>query len=58
MSSSAPQEYQPTQQKRSFWDICEEFVKSLPPEVIESLPEDGADQHDHYIYGWPKRPIQ
>jgi hypothetical protein len=58
MSSASPQEHQPAQQKRSFWDICEEFVKNLPPEVIESLPEDGADQHDHYIYGWPKKTIQ
>jgi predicted DNA-binding antitoxin AbrB/MazE fold protein len=29
---------------------------SLPPEVLDRLPEDGASQHDHYIYGTPKRP--
>jgi hypothetical protein len=22
---------------------------------LERLPEDGASQHDHYIYGLPKR---
>jgi hypothetical protein len=30
-------------------------MKMLPPEVFERLPEDGASQHDHYIYGLPKR---
>ncbi|MGI8980178.1 MAG: antitoxin family protein [Pirellulaceae bacterium] len=29
---------------------------ALPPEVLDSLPVDGASQHDHYIYGTPKRP--
>jgi len=30
--------------------------RDLPPDVIDSLPVDGASQHDHYIYGTPKRP--
>ena len=29
---------------------------ALPPEVLDRLPPDGASQHDHYIYGTPKRP--
>jgi len=29
---------------------------ALPPEALERLPADGASQHDHYIYGTPKRP--
>ena len=29
---------------------------ALPPETLERLPSDGASQHDHYIYGTPKRP--
>lgn len=29
---------------------------ALPPEVLDRLPADGASQHDHYIYGTPKRP--
>ncbi len=28
---------------------------SVPAEVWERLPEDGSIQHDHYIYGTPKR---
>jgi hypothetical protein len=27
----------------------------LPPDVLAQLPKDGASQHDHYIYGLPKR---
>lgn len=28
---------------------------TLPPEVLDLLPADGAAQHDHYLYGTPKR---
>jgi bifunctional DNA-binding transcriptional regulator/antitoxin component of YhaV-PrlF toxin-antitoxin module len=31
---------------------------ALPPDVLERLPADGASQHDHYIYGTPKRPLR
>jgi hypothetical protein len=34
--------------------ICEN-MRDVPPEVMAAMPEDGASQHDHYIYGWPKR---
>jgi predicted DNA-binding antitoxin AbrB/MazE fold protein len=29
---------------------------ALPPEVLAALPDDLAAQHDHYLYGTPKRP--
>ena len=31
-------------------------AQGLPPETLDRLPADGASQHDHYIYGTPKRP--
>jgi len=31
-------------------------MEDLPDDVLERLPIDGAAQHDHYIYGSPKRP--
>jgi bifunctional DNA-binding transcriptional regulator/antitoxin component of YhaV-PrlF toxin-antitoxin module len=31
-------------------------ARSLPQETLDRLPADGASQHDHYIYGTPKRP--
>lgn len=29
---------------------------ALPPGALDSLPDDLAAQHDHYLYGTPKRP--
>jgi antitoxin component of MazEF toxin-antitoxin module len=31
-------------------------ARALPQETLDRLPVDGASQHDHYIYGTPKRP--
>jgi hypothetical protein len=36
-------------------DIVIACMRDVPAEVMEAMPEDGASQHDHYIYGWPKR---
>lgn len=33
-------------------------MRSVPPEIMATMPEDGASQHDHYIYGWPKREVR
>ncbi len=30
-------------------------AQALPPEVLRDLPDDLAAQHDHYLYGSPKR---
>ena len=30
-------------------------MRDVPPEIAATMPGDGASQHDHYIYGWPKR---
>ena len=37
------------------WEAVAEVMKGVPEEVIDSLPVDGAEQHDHYIYGTPKK---
>ena len=39
---------------RSVWDIFAENRKRVPPEEFAKLPKDGADEHDHYLYGHPK----
>ena len=36
-------------------DIVLERMRNVPPETMAAMPKDGASQHDHYIYGWPKR---
>jgi hypothetical protein len=38
-----------------FWKSFTRQVHALPEEVFERLPKDGASEHDHYLYGAPKR---
>jgi len=39
------------------WEACIEASLDIPDEELDLLPIDGATQHDHYIYGTPKRPV-
>ena len=32
-------------------------MRNVPPEIMATMPNDGASQHDHYIYGWPKKEV-
>ncbi len=41
---------------KPIWEEFEEITKTMSPELVERLPVDGAEQHDHYTYGSPKRP--
>jgi len=36
-------------------DVICENMQDVPPEIMARMPQDGASQHDHYIYGWPKK---
>jgi len=36
-------------------DVILENMRDVPLEVMARMPQDGASQHDHYIYGWPKK---
>jgi hypothetical protein len=40
---------------RPLSEIAEEISSQVPLEEWEKLPVDGAEQHDHYLYGAPKR---
>ena len=40
---------------KSIWEIAQEITQDMTEEEIRQLPSDGAEQHDHYIYGIPKR---
>ncbi|KAM3107129.1 hypothetical protein [Phormidesmis sp. 146-33] len=37
-------------------ELMERLTADMTEEEIAQLPKDGAEQHDHYIYGSPKRP--
>ena len=38
-------------------DIVLRHMRNVPPDVMASMPKDGASQHDRYIYGWPKKDV-
>ena len=54
-SLSVPQPQEPFMHK-SIWECILERSRTVPDEEWSKLPVDGAEQHDHYIYGTPKRP--
>ena len=41
--------------RRHISEIIRENMSKVPPEIMATMPKDGASQHDHYIYGLPKR---
>ena len=40
---------------KPIWEIAAELVRDIPPDVLEKLPNDSAENHDHYLYGSPKK---
>jgi len=47
----------PDEDDRPLSAMFGEIWADMPHEVRAKLPSDGADQHDHYIYGTPKRAV-
>jgi Arc/MetJ-type ribon-helix-helix transcriptional regulator len=37
------------------WEVFQESLNDIPEEEIDFLPPDAAEQHNHYIYGTPKK---
>jgi hypothetical protein len=46
---------QPKREARPIWDVILDNMKDVPAEEFARLPKDGASEHDHYLYGHPKR---
>jgi Arc/MetJ-type ribon-helix-helix transcriptional regulator len=42
--------------QKPIWEVFQELSATVPDEVWDALPTDLSEQHDHYIYGTPKRP--
>ncbi len=60
--SATTQESQSVQQTdlelttgQSLLAMFDSLTADMTPEEIAKLPTDGAEQHDHYLYGSPKR---
>jgi Arc/MetJ-type ribon-helix-helix transcriptional regulator len=52
---SASQE-PPAPAHKPIWERIQDLTADVPDEEWDKLPTDLAEQHDHYIYGTPKRP--
>ncbi len=40
---------------RPIWEVIAEISSQVPDEEWAKLPPDGAENHDHYLYGAPKK---
>jgi len=52
LAATEPQVEKPLQ---TVAEIILSSMRDVPPEIMATMPKDGASQHDRYIYGWPKR---
>jgi plasmid stability protein len=42
-------------QRRHISQVIRDNMRKVPREILAAIPKDGASEHDHYIYGLPKR---
>ena len=43
------------EQQTTIWQKIRARAEKIPDEVWEEMPRDGSEQHDHYLYGVPKK---
>jgi hypothetical protein len=48
----------PAPARKPIWERVLERSAAIPDEEYDKLPTDLSEQHDHYLYGTPKRPAQ
>jgi hypothetical protein len=53
--TDAPPHAVPQTVQRPIWELIEDNMKDVPAVEFAKLPVDGASEHDHYLYGHPKR---
>ena len=41
--------------RQTLWQMMQECIKDVPSEAFDELPADGGLNHDHYLYGAPKK---
>ncbi len=42
---------------RPIWEVLTEMSSEIPEEMWAELPTDGSINHDHYLYGAPKKKL-
>jgi hypothetical protein len=55
LADAPDQPEESTPESRPIWELILDNMKDVPPEEFAKLPKDGASEHDHYLYGHPKR---
>lgn len=53
--SGMEDEYRLDGDERSIWEAIDDIMRHVPEEVLSRLPTDGAEQHDHHLYGSPRK---
>lgn len=48
----------PAESRKPVWERILERTAAIPDEEFDKLPTDLAEQHDHYLYGTPRRPAR
>ena len=51
------QELRSRENVRPIWEIIEEISSQAPPGTWDDVPTDGSVNHDHYLYGAPKKKL-
>jgi hypothetical protein len=46
-----------SQPRRHISERIVERMSKVPAEIMATMPTDGASDHDHYLYGHPKRDV-
>jgi len=41
--------------RRHISEVIRDNMRNVPPEILAAIPKDAASEHDHYIYGSPKK---
>jgi len=41
--------------KQTIWQRIRAHAEKIPDEVWDRMPSDGSENHDHYLYGAPKK---
>jgi len=52
---SSPSSSMRASEQRPIWDVILDNMKDVSAAEFSHLPNDGASEHDHYLYGHPKR---
>jgi hypothetical protein len=55
MLKEQQEEPRPRENVRPIWEIIEEISSQAPPGTWDDVPTDGSVNHDHYLYGAPKK---